>query len=422
MSDTAILVNLVLILAAASLGGVISIWFKQPVILGYLIAGVIVGPFSPGPHVNVDLLRFLTEVGVALLLFVLGSGMSPSRFRGLGSVIFLGGTLQIALTLGLGLLFMPWFNLGLTQGFLIGAILAQSSSAVIAKILHDRHETDSVHGRIAVGMSLMQDISSLPLLLVLLVFSGEGTASLPHFLVAIGQVLGLAVLTYFLGRLVWPRILEWVGHLGSGELTLLTTLALVLGGGLVVQAIGLSFALGAFLAGLVVAESPQRTPAMSRVLPLRDVFAAIFFVAIGTQFNPAILWQQIIPLLSVLGVVLIGKAAISVIIVRLFGYAAPIAILAGLLLAQIGEFAFILASIGLERGAISEALFSLMVGAAVITIFVNSVLLDSAPPVLAFLARVSRFPPLMKAPVATMASIFMRSGRTIRNRGPRWKP
>ena len=128
------------------------------------------------------------------------------------------------------------------------------------------------------------------------------------------------------------------------------------------------------------------------------------------------------PLSGILGVVLIGKAAISILIVRLFGYAAPVAILAGLLLAQIGEFAFILANIGLERGAISEALFSVMIGAAVITIFANSLLLDSAPPVLAFLARVTRFHPLMKEPVSTMASIFRRSGQTIRNRGPRGKP
>jgi CPA2 family monovalent cation:H+ antiporter-2 len=422
MSDTSILVNLALILAAASLGGVLSIWFKQPVILGYLIAGVIVGPFTPGPHANVDLLRFLTEIGIALLLFVMGASITPSRFRGLGSVIFLGGAFQIALTVGLGLLLIPWFGLSLTQGFLIGAILAQSSSAVIAKILHDRRETDSVHGRVAIGISVIQDISSLPLLLLLLVFLGEGTKTVSSFLLAVGQVLGLAIITYFLGRLVWPRVLEWVGRLGSEELTLVTTLALALGGGLVVQAIGLSFALGAFLAGLVVAESPRRPPALTQVLPLRDVFAAIFFVAIGTQFNPAMLWQQIIPLSSILGLVLIGKAAISIVIVRLFRYAAPTAILAGLLLAQIGEFAFILANIGLERGAISEALFSVMIGAAVITIFANSVLLDSAPPVLSFLARVTGFPPLMKEDVVILASIFRRSGQTIRNRRPRWKP
>ena len=241
-------------------------------------------------------------------------------------------------------------------------------------------------------------------------------------MLAIGQVLGLAVITYFLGRLVWPRILEWVGRLRSGELTLLTTLALALGGGLVVQAIGLSFALGAFLGGLVVAESPQQPPALSRVFPLRDVFAAIFFVAIGTLFNPAVLWQQMVPLMSILGAVLIGKAAISILTVRLFNYSAPTAILAGLLLAQIGEFAFILTNVGLERGAISEALFSVIIGAAVITIFANSVLLDSAPPVLAFLARVARFPPLMKEPVSTMASIIRRGSLSIRNRGPRKRP
>jgi monovalent cation:H+ antiporter-2, CPA2 family len=407
----------IIVLIAATAGGVLAVWLKQPVILGYLIAGVIVGPYTPGPQANVDLLRFLTEVGIALLLFVLGSGMTPARFRGLGRVMILGGTFQVVLTVGLGLLFIPWFNLTLAQGFLIGAILAQSSSAVIAKILQDRDETDAVHGRIAVGVSLVQDISSLPLLLILLVFLGDGAGTAPSFFLAIGEVVGLGVVTYFFGRLAWPRILNFVGHLGSGELTLLTTLGLALGGALVLQAIGLSFALGAFLAGLVVAESPQRPTAMSRVLPLRDVFAAVFFVSIGTHFNPAVLWQQVVPLLGILGAVLIGKAAISIAIVKVFRYAMPVAVLAGLLLAQIGEFAFILANIGLERGAISEDLFSVLVGAAVITIFTNSLLLDSAPPVLAFLARITGFAPIMKQPVTTMASVWRRGRNSVvRNR------
>jgi CPA2 family monovalent cation:H+ antiporter-2 len=223
-----------------------------------------------------------------------------------------------------------------------------------------------------------------------------------------GKVFGLAIITYVLGRLLWPRLLEWFGHFGSGEVTLLATLALALGGGLAMQAIGLSFALGAFLAGLVLAESPRRSEALSRIMPLRDIFAAIFFVSIGTLFNPAVIWQQPIPLLGLLGVLIIGKAAVSAFIVRIFRYPPSTAILSGLLLAQIGEFAFILANIGLKEGAISESLFSVIIGAAFISILVNSLILDSAPPVLSFLARITRFGPLMKQPVVTFTSAFMK--------------
>ncbi|MBI2852394.1 MAG: cation:proton antiporter [Chloroflexi bacterium] len=410
MSEISVLVNLVLILAAAAAGGALALRLRQPVILGYLIAGLVIGPFTPGPIADFDQLRLLIEVGLALLLFVLGAGMSPSRFRGLGNVILLGGSIQIVLTVGLGILFMPLFGLNLAQGFLIGIILAQSSSAVIARVLDDRNESESMHGRIAVGMSAIQDVSSLPLLLLLAVFLGESDGTLLSFLIALGQVVALAIAAYILGRLLWPRLLEWIGHFGSEELTLLVALALALGGGVIVQMIGLSFAFGAFLAGLVIAESSQRPAAISRVLPMRDVFAAVFFVSMGALFDPSVFWESPIALIGFLGALVIGKLAVTAFAVRLFTRT-PIALLAGLLLAQIGEFAFILVNIGLDQGIISQRLFSVIISAAVISISINSLLLDSAPPVLTVLARITRFYPLMKQPVRSVTF-------ALRNRTP----
>ncbi|MDD5037994.1 MAG: cation:proton antiporter [Dehalococcoidales bacterium] len=412
MTDTSLLLNLVLILTATAIGGVLALRLKQPLIVGYLVAGMIVGPFTPGPQANLETLRLLAEVGVALLLFVMGTSTIPSKLRGLGGVILLGGALQIALTIGLGLLFMPFLGLSLAQGFLLGTILAQSSSAVIARVLDNRRETETVHGRIAVGISLTQDVSSLPLLMLLLVFLGETATTLLSFLLTLGEVFGLAIATFIIGRILWPRLLEWFGRFNSAELTLLSTLALAIGGGLAVQAIGLSFALGAFLAGLVIAESPRRSDALSQILPLRDIFSAIFFVSIGTLFNPTVVWQFPLPLLGLLGALVVGKAVISAVIVKLFHNNRSTAIMSGLLLAQIGEFAFILANIGLEHGAISESLFSIVIAAAIISILVNSLILDSAPPVLEFLARVVRFSPLTKRPTALIASA-LRRGRTF---------
>lgn len=396
MSELSPLVNLVLILAAAAIGGVLAARLKQPIILGYLIAGIALGPFTPGPRADFDQFRFLTEVGLALLLFVLGTGMSPARFKGLGKVILFGGFIQIALTIGIGMLFIPLLHLTVAQGFLLGTILAQSSSAVIARVLDDRGETGTIHGRIAVGISVVQDLSSLPLMLLLLAFLGEGSSTPLSFLTVLAEVVGLAILTYAVGRLLWPRILGWFGHTGSDELTLLVAVGLALGGGLITQMIGLSFALGAFLAGLAIADFPQQPMAISKVLPLRDVFAAVFFVSIGVLFDPSVLWSRPLPLIGILGAVIFGKAIITAFIIRQFGRETSIAVLSGLLLAQIGEFAFILANIGLEQGAISQSLFSVIMAAAVGSIFVNSLVLDSAPPVLAFLARVTRFRPLSK--------------------------
>ena len=413
MSDLSALTNLVVILAAATAGGLLALWLKQPVIIGYLIGGLVIGPFTPGIRVDFDQFRLFTEVGLALLLFILGATMTPSRFRGLGTVIVFGGSIQIALTIGLGLLFTLWFGLNLVQGFLLGLILAQSSTAVMARVLDDRDETDSSHGRIAVGVSAVQDVSSLPLLLILLVFLGEDNATPVSIIIAVAYVMGLAILVYVIGRLLWPRLLGWLGRFASDELTLLTALGLALGGGLMLQRIGLSLALGAFLAGLVIAESPHRPAAVSRVLPLRDVFAAVFFASIGALFDPSVVWESSLELLGLLGVLIIGKACIGAVVTRSFGQSPPTAILTGLLLAQIGEFAFILAIIGLEQGAISQQLFSVIMAAAVISIFVNSLVLDSAPPVLSWLAKTLRFEALLKGPTASVRSAF-RKGRRPR--------
>lgn len=397
-----------LILAAAIAGGILALLLKQPVIIGYLVGGLIVGPFTPGPRVDFDEFSLFTEVGLALLLFVLGARMSPSRFRGLGKVIVLGGFIQIALTIGLGLLFMLWFGLNLVQGLLLGLILAQSSSAVMARVLDDRDETDSSHGRIAVGVSAVQDVSSLPLLLFLLVFLGEGGTSLFSFIITLTYVVVIIVLIYIVGKILWPRILEWLGRFASEEIILLIALGFALGGGLILQKVGLSIALGAFLAGLVIAESPHRPAAITRMLPLRDAFAAVFFVSIGALFNPAVIWKSYPLLLGFLGVLLIGKACIGTVVTRSFGYKPPTPIMAGLLLAQIGEFAFILGTIGLNKGVISEELFSVIMAAAVISIFVNSLVLDSAPPMLAWLAKIMRLDALTKGPVAVRSAFRKR--------------
>jgi CPA2 family monovalent cation:H+ antiporter-2 len=414
------LTSLVLILAAAIAGGLLALLAKQPVIIGYLVGGLIVGPFTPGPRVDFNEFRIFTEVGLALLLFVLGARMTPSRFRGLGKVIVFGGFIQIALTIGLGLLFMLWFDLNLVQGLLLGIILAQSSSAVMARVLDDRDETDSSHGRIAVGISAVQDVTSLPLLLLLLVFLGESGSTPTSFIITLAYVVVTAVLVYVIGKLLLPRLLGWMGRFASEELVLLLALGLALGSGLILQKVGLSLALGAFLAGLVIAESPHQPAAISRMLPLRDVFAAVFFVSIGALFNPAAIWESLPLLLGLLGVLLIGKTFIGTVVTRSFGHKPPTPIMTGLLLAQIGEFAFILTMIGLNRGVISQDLFSVIMGAAVISIFVNSLILDSTPPVLAWLAKILRIDALLKSPTAVRSAFKkQRRPRIVKPAPPR---
>ena len=411
MTDLTALTNLVLIIAAAIAGGLLALLFKQPLIIGYLIGGLVLGPYTPGLRIDFSEFSLFTDIGLALLLFVLGANMSISKFRGLGSVILFGGVIQIALTIVLGLLFVQLFGYGLIQGFLIGLILAQSSSAVMAKVLDDRDETDSRHGRIAVGVSAVQDLTSLPLLLILFVLMGDESATGFSLLQTLAFLLIIAVLVFIIAKFLWPKIIEWLSRFASGEMILLIALGLALGGGIVLQMIGLSIALGAFLAGLIIAESPHRPAAISRILPLRDIFAAVFFVSIGALFDPSVIWESYPLLLGFLAILIVGKSFIGAMVTRMFRHRRSTAIMTGLLLAQIGEFAFIVGMIGLDRGAISRELFSVIMAASVISISVNSLMLDSAPPVMGWIARVAHFNVLLKKPSASIWSVFRKRRR-----------
>jgi CPA2 family monovalent cation:H+ antiporter-2 len=390
--DYDLLRNLVIVVAAAAIGGLIAVKLRQPVILGYLLVGALVGPFTPGPAVDFEGLRFLTQIGLALLLFVMGANLPVSKFRAMGSVILFGGVAQISFTILMGIGLAPYLNLTIPEGILLGAILAQSSSAAIIKILEDRREGSSVHGRIAVGMSVVQDLSSGPLLLLLLVFLGteaEGLASLP---LAVLEVIGVSVVVFLTGRLVWPRLIDWIGKNDSGEVTLLTALAMAIGSGLALAALGLSFTLGAFVAGLVAADAIRRNHMDTRLTPLRDVFAALFFVSIGMLFDPEIIGQNPMWFLAILGAAILGKALISAVTISIFRYSLVTATLGGILLAQVGEFGFIVADVGLDHGAISSSLFSLIIAAAIISIAINSVVLESVPRLLSAAAATRALP------------------------------
>ncbi|MBM3925983.1 MAG: hypothetical protein FJ320_08365 [SAR202 cluster bacterium] len=421
-----ILVNLVIIVAAAAIGGLVAIRLGQPVILGYLLAGALFGPFTPGPEVEFEGLRFLTQIGLALLLFVMGANLPVSKFREMGPVILFGGLAQIVLTILLGILLTPVFNLSLAEGILLGTILAQTSSAAIIKILEDRNEGDSVHGRIALGVSVVQDLSSVPLLLLLLVFLGadaEGLVSLP---LAILEVIGVSAAVFFTGRLVWPRLIDWVGKYDSGEITLLTAVAVAIGSGLALSALDLSFTLGAFVGGLVAADAIRRNNMDARLMPLRDVFAALFFVSIGMLFDPDSLTQNPMWFLAILAAVILGKSLISAAAIKLFRYPLVTAVLGGILLAQIGEFAFIVADVGLEQGAISREMFSLVVAAAIVSIALNSLVLESAPRLLLAAAgarvlpltldRWSRNALRILGQPSTLAKQLKEQGRTLASR------
>lgn len=379
MENIDLLLDLALTMAAALLGGFIAQRLRQPVILGYLIAGIAVGPYTPGLVTNVERVQTLANFGVALLMFALGVEFSLEALRRVRRVAVQGGIIQIVLVILLGSLLGLALGYTLTSSIYLGGIIAICSSILMLKLLGARDEMESVQGRIAIGTSIVQDISMVALIVILPSLSvGIG----PELIGAAGFALlrggGFLALAYIVGTRVVPPLLAHIARAGSRELFILSVVAIAAGMAVLGQFAGVSFALGAFVGGLVVSESDYSSNVLDEVIPIRDVFASLFFVSIGMLMNPAFLVSHLLEISVLVVGILLGKFAIAGMVVRLFGYPADVALRSALLLAQIGEFSFVLAGVGLHSGVISDELYSVVLAAALVTLLINPILVNNS--------------------------------------------
>src|ERR687886_205594 len=387
MPDLQLLVDLVLAVLAAFVGGTLAHRLGQPVILGYVLAGAAMGRFTPGPTASTHSVQVLAEIGVALLMFALGAEVSLAELRRIGRVGTLGGALQILCTMGLGPLLAPLLGLTFAQGVFLGALLALSSTVVALKVLLDRGELGALHGRVALGILIAQDLAVVPMVVALPSIAAGSEGLLMDLAVAALKAGGVLLGAYFIGFRLVPIVLSRAAITRTRELFLLGVVALALGTAVVTQVAGLSPAFGAFLAGLVVSESEYRTQVIGEVLPLRDLFASLFFVSVGMLINPATLLADAGLIGLVSGVAILGKLAIVVVLVRTLGLPGRVAVLAGLSVSQVGEFSFVLARVGVESGAIPSAVFDLTLATALVTIVLTPSLLRGGPWLAASLAR-----------------------------------
>lgn len=379
MENIDLLLDLALAMGAAILGGFAAHLVKQPAILGYLLAGLVIGPYTIGPVASVERVQTLANFGVALLMFALGTEFSLSALGKVRRVAVGGGIGQILLCIALGT------GLGLTLGFsltasiFLGGIIAISSSIFILKILMSRDEVESIWGRITIGIGIVQDISMLALI-VILPSLGQGVGwdlvGSAGFAVLRGAL--VLVVAYVVGTRVVPPVLARVARMGSRELFLLTIVAIAAGAAVLGQLVGISFALGAFVGGLITSESEFSHKVLDEIIPLREVFATLFFVSIGMLMDPTFLWEHLGSVALMVGVIVIGKFAITYGLVRVLGYEGEASLKTGLLIAQIGEFSFVLASVGLEHGTINEELYKLVISAALVSLVINPLLVANA--------------------------------------------
>ena len=387
MAELTLLVDLVLAVAAGLLGGTVAVRLGQPVILGYLVGGVLIGPFTPGPVGNYANIHVLAEGGVALLMFAIGAELSISELRRVGRVAVVGGVVQILGSIVLGAAVGPLLGLGPAQALFFGGLTALSSTVVAIKLLGDRGELTALHGRIAVGFALVQDLSLVPMMVILPAIARPSDSLVVDLAWAAMLAAGLLAATLFVGVRVVPWVLRRVMWTGSRELFLLAIVVLALGTALGTQVFGLSLAFGAFLAGIVVSESELSHQAVAEIQPVRDLLATLFFVSVGMLLDPFFVLNNLGPVALVVGVVVVGKLLLIATGVRMFGYAGRTALLVGLSLAQIGEFSFVLAQVGRSGGVIDDYLYNLTLAGALVTILATPLLLRLEPLLLGAVTR-----------------------------------
>ena len=383
------LLDVVVLLGGAMLVGAVFERFRQSAIIGYLLAGTLLGPHALDVIQNQDAMQSIAEIGVALLLFSIGLEFSWHRLREFGRSAVVSGGLQIGITMAAAAGVALLFGLSLAAAVAIGAVVALSSTAVVLRTLADRGEIDSVHGRTALGVLLVQDVAVVPLVLLIETLGGEGSAGQVAWDVGRDLLYGTLMVAGFalIARYVLPAVVAHPAISKNRELPILFAIVTAAGSAWVSQYLGLSAALGAFVAGVIIAGSPLATQVRADVGPLKTVFVTLFFAAIGMLADLEWLVMNIPLVFAVLAAVILGKAAIMWGVARVIRLPHRQAISSGATLAQVGEFSFVLATLAWGTGLVSEDVFRLLVTVTIGSLFATPYLIAGAAPAGAWIER-----------------------------------
>ncbi|MBP0596877.1 Kef family K(+) transporter [Herbaspirillum sp. LeCh32-8] len=371
-------------LVLAFIFGTLANRFRMPPLIGYLVAGIAIGPFTPGFVGDADLAQELAEIGVILLMFGVGLHFSLKDLLSVKNIAIPGAVAQIAIAtlLGMGLGWALGWPFG--EGFLFGLALSVASTVVLLTALQERRLVETKRGRIAVGWLIVEDIAMVLALVLIPALSGvlggkgdalSGNALLLTLGITLGKVVAFVAVMLIVGRRVIPWILERIADTGSRELFRLAVLAIALGFALgSAYVFGVSFALGAFFAGMILSESELSHRAAEESLPLRDAFSVLFFVSVGMLFDPSVLVREPLLVLATVLIIVVGKSLAALLIVRAFGHPMSTALTISASLAQIGEFSFILATLGISLDLLSPVGRDLILGGAILSILINPLL------------------------------------------------
>ena len=364
--------DLTYIFVAAVAGGLLAWRFRLPLILGFVLGGIVISPFTPGLQLSdVHTFEVFADVGVVLLMFSIGVEFSIPDLMCVKQVALVGAPIGILLIVGLAIATAKLAGWSVMQGVVIGATISVASTMVLARLLSDSGRLGTTYGRVMIGITLVEDLAVVCMTVILPIFSGSGDGHLIKAVWTLAKALVLLIPLVFFAIKVIPALLRRAKLTNDPEIFLLVAIAICLGTAALVQAAGFSVALGAFLAGLSIGGSEDLHQAHTQLVPLRDAFVALFFVSLGTLIAPGVLAHNLPLLGTMLLLIVFGKFTIWIIIVRVFRYPITTAIVVASGLTQIGELSFVLVKVAWSAGIVAENVFSATLAASLISISLN---------------------------------------------------
>jgi len=347
---------------------VVAVRLRLSPIVGYIVAGIAIGPFTPGFVGDLEIVQALADIGVIFLMFAIGAQISLPDIARVSRVATAGGVIQVLAVIGLGYGLGTAIGLTTIEALFLGAVASNSSSTVLGKVLGERGETETVHGHTALAWSTVQDLGTIVLIVVLSALATSPDTIATELPIAIAKAAGFLVVSLAVGSRVVPAIFEFLASFRSREVFVLGVVALALGTAYAASLFGISVALGAFLAGVVVGESDLSNQVVGEALPFRDLFAGLFFVSVGMLVDPMFIVLNLPAAALILVLIVAIKGGVIALLVRVLGGSERSAILVGVALAQSAEFSFLMARIGVDLGAVGSESFSLMLGAAAMSV------------------------------------------------------
>ncbi len=377
--DVPLLKDLLFLLLVSVPVAYISHRLRLPTIVGFILVGIIFGPHGIGAVQDVEAVTVLADIGVALLLFVIGLEFSLQRLLTMRRLLFLGGGLQVGITVAVAAGVVVLLDRTLPEGIFVGFLLALSSTALVLRGYEERAEMEAPHGRVGLGILLFQDLCIIPMMILIPVLAGEEGVSVAGIGLALGKALVAVVLIVLGARLLVPLMLRYVVRLQNAEVFMLSAALVVFGTSWLTAQLGLSIAIGAFIAGLVLSESEYSHQIVADFLPFRNLFISLFFVSMGMLLSARELWDHLGLVLAVVTLLIAIKVVITGGVVRVLGYPPRVAALAGMGLAQVGEFSFVLAKEGLGVELLAPGDYQIFLGAAILSMAATPALMALAP-------------------------------------------